>query len=68
MSQYSIERPWVLIEIGAAWGLDKLVVPIIDKVAPGEMPDILEQNKATDLNDLEGYLKELESRMEEATR
>lgn len=67
MSQYSIDRPWVLIEIGAAWALDKPVVPIIDKVTPGQMPDILSDHKAIDLNDLNDYLAELEARVSEAT-
>lgn len=62
MSQYSVDRPWVLVEIGAAWGLEKRVVPIIDKIAPGEMPDILVQQKAIDLNDFDEYLVELNQR------
>ena len=64
MSQYSVDRPWVLIEIGAAWGLEKRVVPIIDKIAPGQMPDILVPQKAIDLNDLDTYLVELEKRVQ----
>lgn len=63
MSQYSVERPWVLLEIGAAWGLEKTVVPIVDKVTPSQMPDLLVHHKAIDLNDLDEYLAELTSRM-----
>lgn len=66
MSPYSVDRPWVFIEIGAAWGLDKKVVPIIDKITPDQMPDLLEHHKAIDLNDLSAYLAELESRATEA--
>ena len=62
MSEYSLNRPWVLIEIGAAWGLEKRVVPIVDKVAPDQMPDILYQQKAVDLNDFDEYLTELSRR------
>ena len=29
LSRYSIDREWVLIEIGAAWGLNKPVIPIV---------------------------------------
>jgi TIR domain len=50
LSRYSIDRPWVLTEIGAAWGLDKRIVAIIDKVTPEEMSDIRLQYKAIDLN------------------
>ena len=67
MSQYSVNRPWVLIEIGAAWGLAKRVVPVVDKVSPDQMPDILFQQKAIDLNDLDDYLTELSQRAEGAS-
>ena len=41
LSRYSKDRPWVLIEMGAAWGLRKPIIAIIDKIGPKEMPDIL---------------------------
>ena len=34
LSNSSKDRPWVLIELGAAWGLKKPIVAIIDKIAP----------------------------------
>jgi hypothetical protein len=34
LSPYSKDRPWVLIEIGAAWGLQKPIIAVIDKVGP----------------------------------
>ena len=65
-SQASIDRPWVLIETGAAFGLRKFIVAIIEKVAPDEMPDILIPYKAIDLNDFEEYLEQLIKRAKEA--
>jgi hypothetical protein len=59
LSRYSIDRPWVLIEIGAAWGLEKQIIAIIDKIAPEEMPDILTPYKAIDLNSFDEYLEQL---------
>jgi hypothetical protein len=45
--------------MGAAWGLGKPIVAIIDKVAPEEMPEINRPHKAIDLNDFDRYLTEL---------
>jgi hypothetical protein len=46
----------VLIEMGAAWGLRKPIVAIIDKIGPKEMPDIINPYKAIDLNDFDQYI------------
>ena len=59
----SINRPWVLMEISAAWGQDKRIIAIIDKVAPEEMPEIILPYKAIDLNDFEDYIKQLKARV-----
>jgi predicted nucleotide-binding protein len=50
LSPYSKDRPWVLAETGAAWGLEKRIIVIIDKIGPKEMPDIVSPYKAVDLN------------------
>ena len=68
LSRYSIDRPWVLIEMGAAWGLRKYIVAIIDKVTPEEMPDIISPYKAIDLNDFDKYLDQLCRRVRKAKR
>ncbi len=62
LSPHSIDRPWVLIEIGAAWGLGKRIVVIVDKVTPAEMPDIIASYKVLDLNDFDEYLEQLIAR------
>lgn len=59
LSRYSVDRPWVLIEIGAAWVLGKRIIAIIDKVTPEEMPDAITPYKAIDLNNFDEYLKEI---------
>lgn len=65
LTRYSIDRPWVLIEIGAAWALGKRIVTIIDKVTPEEMPDIIAPYKAIDLNGFDQYLEQLLNRAKE---
>ena len=64
--RYSIDRPWVLIEIGATWVLGKRIVAIIDKVTPEEMPDIITPYRAMDLNSFDEYLEQLFKRAKEA--
>lgn len=63
----SKDRDWVKTEVSVAWGLGKLVVPILLNVAPQEMLDILRSCKGMDLNndDFEGqYLPQLAARAE----
>lgn len=67
LSRYSIGRPWVLIEIGAAWVLGKRVVAIVDKVSPEEMPDAIAPYRAIDLNSFDEYLEQLLDRAKEQT-
>jgi len=42
----SIERPWVLLEIGAAWGLDKVLIPAMAFVDPDEFVEPLKDIQA----------------------
>jgi hypothetical protein len=59
LTRYSKDRPWVLIEMGAAWGLHKPIIAIMDKIGPKEMPDIVFPYKAIDLNDFDQYINQL---------
>lgn len=59
LSSAAVDRQWVLIEIGSAWGQDKRVVAIIDKLAPEKLPDIIRDIKAYDLNDFDRFVTEL---------
>ena len=40
-------------------GLTKRITAITDKVAPADMPDIIEQSMAYDLNDFDRFVGEL---------
>lgn len=68
LSQYSIDRPWVLIEIGAAWALKKRIVPVIDKLSPQEIPDVIAQHKAIDLNNFDEYIEQVVNRARKAIK
>lgn len=63
LSQNSKDRPWVLAEMGAAWGLGKPIIVIIDKIGPKKMPEIVSPFKAIDLNDFDEYVGQLLKRL-----
>lgn len=68
LSRYSVNRPWVLIELGAAWGLEKRVVTIIDKVTPDEMPEVISPYKAIDINNFDQYIAQLLGRAKKSRK
>jgi len=61
----SIERPWVLLEVGAAWGRrkDYRIVPVLCHVSFDAIPDIIEGKKAFHINEFDKYLAELKRRV-----
>lgn len=62
LSEYSVDRPWVLVEIGAAWVLEKRIVAVMDKLSPDQMPDVIAPYSAVDLNEVQAYVDELVER------
>lgn len=61
----SVDRPWVLLEVGAAWGWrrDYRIVPILCHVTVDAIPDIIKGKKAYQINDFDLYLNELRKRV-----
>jgi hypothetical protein len=61
----SVNRPWVLLEVGAAWGWRKKspIVAVLCHVNVDAIPDIIKSKKAYSLNDFDKYLNELSGRM-----
>lgn len=50
----SVDSQWVLHEIGAAWALHKLIIPVISRRdVLNKMPISLQDAQAIELNDLE---------------
>ncbi len=69
LSPWSVDRPYVWMEIGAAWMQGKRVVGILHHLTRSELierdgaPALLKGIKLRDLNDLDGYLVELRRRI-----
>lgn len=61
----SFDRPWVLLEVGAAWVLkpDKRIVPIRYHIEVDRVPEMLKDRKSIALNDFDRYLAELQDRV-----
>ncbi len=61
----SVDRQWVMIEIGAAWVLRKNfpIVAVLYHVDFGAIPELLKSVKAYPLNDFDQYLADIERRV-----
>jgi TIR domain len=61
----SVDRPWVLIEVGAAWGCRRnyRIVPVLCHVSVDGIPDIIKGKKGFHLNEFEQYLNDLTKRV-----
>src|ERR1700687_3260436 len=55
----SADRPWVLLEVGAAWGWRRRIVPVLCHVTVDAIPGIIKGKKAFHMNEFDQYLKEL---------
>jgi hypothetical protein len=64
----SVNRPWVLIEIGAMWGRRKnsRIIPVVYHVDVANIPEQVRLAKAVPLNEFDGYLDQLAKRVEKA--
>jgi hypothetical protein len=60
----SVGRPWVLFEVGAAWGRrrDSRIVALLCHVKIDTIPDMIASKKAMSLNEFDQYLKDLGKR------
>jgi hypothetical protein len=65
LTPVSVDRPWVLVEVGAAWAWQMRIVPVLDHVMADRIPGIITGKKAFLINDFERYLTELKTRVEE---
>ena len=64
----SVNRPWVLLEVGAFWGRSSnaKVVMVLCHTGLDVIPDIIKSKKALPINELPGYLSDLKSRVKAA--
>ncbi len=58
LSSYSIDHQWIIAELGAAWVLEKRIIALLDKIAPDQIPSIINTYKAFDINDFDEYLQQ----------
>ena len=66
LTPQSIDRPWILVEIGAAWGQDKRIVPLFYHVETERVPDVVRENRGFHLNEIDQYLSDLAVRSQGA--
>ena len=59
----SVHRPWVLMEVGAAWQRGMRIIGIRQHIEIEPIPAMLQSKKIVDLNDFDQYLDELVKRV-----
>lgn len=59
----SVNREWVLIELGAAWHRGCRIVPLYYHVDQESVPNIIRDTRGFHLNELDDYLKGLKERI-----
>lgn len=61
----SVDRQWVILETGIAWGWSKKmrIVTVLCHVTVDPIPDIIKQKKALHLNEFDHYTTELKKRL-----
>ena len=64
ISPQSVERQWVVLEIGMAFMAKKRIVPILFHATAEQLPDIIDKKRAFEINQFDAYLLELLIRKE----
>lgn len=62
LSPASLKSQWVFVEIGGAKALNKTIIPMMLHVAVNEVPSMISQYVARDINDFHHYLMELKTK------
>jgi len=68
LTPWALDRPYVWIELGAAWGRRIPIVALLLGITPGELqsrpgvPVLLKKRDLLELNDIETYLAQLQRR------
>lgn len=62
----SVDRQWVLLEVGAAWGRKQnaRIIAVLCHVEVDTIPDLIKSKKAVPINLFDEYLDELKHRVE----
>ena len=59
ISPESVDRQWVVLEIGMAFMANKRIVPILLHATADQLPDIIDKKRAFDINQFDAYLADL---------
>ncbi|MCH7687382.1 MAG: toll/interleukin-1 receptor domain-containing protein [Planctomycetes bacterium] len=59
----SVQRQWVLIEIGIAIGVKRRIIPLMYHIDPKQLPAIIRDNRGFSLNDLDDYIADVTKRI-----
>ncbi len=65
LTPHSADRPWVLLEVGAAWGWRRStrITPIMCHVSVDPIPGMIKSKKAININDCDSFLSEVQARV-----
>lgn len=61
----SKDRSWITLEIGAAWGLKKRIIPLCYHVEPETLNDVIRNLRAYQLHEFDAFLTDLGKRIGE---
>jgi len=63
----SVDRQWVVLEVGAAWGWSKRmrITMVMCHVSVDPIPDMIKNKKAISLNEIDEYLHQLSNRVKD---
>ncbi len=66
MTPESVDRQWVLLEVGCAWGRrqNARIIAVLCHVDVDNIPNIIRSKKAVQINSFDEYLQELKKRVE----
>ena len=63
VSDKSLNSPYVLFEMGAAWGQHKKVTPVVVGVEDPDLPPVVKQMNYVKYSNLGGYLSDLKKKL-----
>lgn len=66
LTPQSVNRPWVLLEVGAAWlwRRNVRIVALLYHLEMDSIPKMIQSKRAYNLNDVDDYLSELAARID----
>lgn len=66
LTQNSLDSPNLLLELGAALGMDKGVTAIVERLKHEEVPELFRPQKTVDYTDIRSYVESVEHRARKA--